>query len=224
MRIEDFKDIHKGKRAFIACNGPSLNDIPVAKLKNDVVFGLNRGYLKKDLPITYLVNIVKSIVDQWGHEISQVPCEAFFTNHFEGDNVVKLQFGGRKGFHTDLTQPIYRGNTVTYVALQIAYWMGFTTVYCIGLDHSFSYSNTVRDKSHRRAVITKGNDPNHFDPNYFGDGAVWLPYEPIPVENGYRMAREAYEKDGRVLLNASTKTQLSKKIMPRISFSEIGFE
>ena len=222
MKLINFKDIHKNQRAFIACNGPSLNDIPMEKLQGEVVFGLNRGYLKDGLPITYLVNIVKSIAEQWGSELLAVPCRALFTNHLDGKHVVKMKFGGvGKIFQTDLTKPMYRGNTVTYVALQLAYWMGFTKVYCIGLDHTFTYDNTKKDQTHHRAVINVGKDLNHFDPNYFGNGSNWLPYEPKAVELAYSLARDAYAKSSRELYNASTYTALSSSIMLRKKFEDI---
>lgn len=51
------------------------------------------------------------------------------------------------------------GNTVTYAALQIAYALGCSTVYLLGVDHSFVQSG--RENSAARLV---GADPNHFDP------------------------------------------------------------
>ena len=44
-RLQAFKDIHKGKRAFIIGNGPSLKQTDLTKLKNEFTFGLNRIYL-----------------------------------------------------------------------------------------------------------------------------------------------------------------------------------
>jgi hypothetical protein len=46
MHLEIFKDAHANQRAFIACSGPSLNTVPVKKLNGEIVFALNRGYLK----------------------------------------------------------------------------------------------------------------------------------------------------------------------------------
>ena len=218
--LEDFSGIHKGKRAFIACNGPSLNDIPMEKLQGEIVFSLNRGYTKMGLPITYLVVMVPLVVKQWGYEILAVPCDTLFTNLLEAPHTCKTPFAGKR-FCIDLSKTLHRGHTVTYPTMQIAYGMGFEKVYCIGLDHSFKYDNTVRDESHHRAVITKGEDLNHFDPNYFGDGAVWLPYSPKMVEANYRLATKAFYKDGRELWNASTETLLSDKIIPRIDFDSI---
>jgi len=215
---EDFKNIHKGKRAFIACNGPGLNDIPMERLEGEIVFGLNRGYLKEGLPITYLVVMVPRVIRQWGDEIIEVPCDTLFTNLLDGGHTCKINFGNKQ-FCTDLQGKIHRGNTVTYPAMQLAFGMGFEKVYCIGLDHSFKYDNTIRDESHHRAVITQGDDPNHFNPNYFGDGASWLPYSPSIVEANYKLARKAYFDNGRELWNVSTTTKLPEKVIPRKDFN-----
>lgn len=218
--LEDFSGIHGGKRAFIACNGPSLNDISMEKLQGEIVFSLNRGYMKLELPITYLVVMVPLVVKQWGHEILAVPCDTLFTNLLEASHTCKTPFAGNR-FCIDFSKTFHRGHTVTYPAMQIAYGMGFEKVYCIGLDHSFKYDNTVRDTSHHRAVITAGQDINHFDPDYFGDGATWLPYSPDMVEANYKLATKAFYNDGRELWNASTKTKLPDKIIPRIDFDSI---
>jgi hypothetical protein len=219
--IKDFKDIHKGERGIIACNGPSLNDIPMSKIRGETVFGLNRGYLKEDLPITYLVVMVKKVAEQWGDEILSVPCDTLFTTLLEGDHVcpVKQRAGDR--FSTDISIFASRGHTVTYYTMQIAYYMGFSEVYLIGLDHSYDYSNTKRDESHHRAVISTGDDPNHFHPDYFGEGANWLPYSPDMVEKNYKKATKAYQDDGRILMNISTQTKLPKSVIPRGNFEDI---
>lgn len=217
----DFKNIHRGERAFIVCNGPSLNDVDVNRLQNEIVFGLNRGYLKTNLSITYLTVIARPVMKQWGNEIIGVPCKALFCNRLDAPHVVRMPFGGSgKIFQTDLTKSMFRGNTVTYVAMQLAYWMGFHEVYCIGLDHSFSYDNTEAT-GEKRMLVNKGNDLNHFDPNYFGDGSEWLPYEPKPVERSFAMASKAFWGSGRYLYNASTFTNLSNKIIPTIDYKDL---
>ena len=44
-RLAALKDIHKGKRAFVIANGPSLKQTDMRKLKNEFTFGMNRIYL-----------------------------------------------------------------------------------------------------------------------------------------------------------------------------------
>ncbi len=44
-RLAELKDVHKGKRAFIVGNGPSLKQTDLSKLKNEVTFAMNCFYL-----------------------------------------------------------------------------------------------------------------------------------------------------------------------------------
>lgn len=221
--LRKFKNIHKGGRAFIACNGPSLNDIDVSKLNGETVFGLNRGYLKKELPIKYLVVIAKPVIEQWPEEILKVPCDALFCNKLSGNHVYHMSWKGDEPFfQKDLTKPMWQGHTVTYVAMQLAYYMGITELYCIGMDHKFSYENTKKNPD-GHGLVNVGNDLNHFDPNYFGDGSVWLKQDKQHVETAYNLARRSFEVDGRKIYNASTFTILSEEILPRIDFNDIEF-
>lgn len=222
MRLVDFQNKHRGERCFIACNGPSLNDIPMKKLQGEIIFGLNRGYLKKDMPIKYHVVMVNEVTTQWGDELLAVDCDVLFTNRLEGEHVCHTPFGGNQ-FATDLSKPLHRGHTVTYPTIQIAFGMGFEEVYLIGCDHNFKYDNTYRDKTHHRRVINKGDDLNHFDPSYFGEGSLWLPYSPKMVEKNYSLATKAFEQSGRKLYNASTFTILPEKVIPRINFNDLKF-
>lgn len=222
-KLSKFKNIHKGKRAFIACNGPSLNDIDVTKLKNDTVFGLNRGYMKKGLDIDYLVVIARPVIEQFSQEILRVPCEALFCNRVTGEHVYSMRWRGDiPFFQTDLTKPMWQGHTVTYVAMQLAYYMGMSPVYCIGMDHEFKYDNTKKN-TEGPGLINVGDDLNHFDPNYFGDGTIWLSQDKRHVEIAYRLARKTFNDNGREIYNASTYTILSEDILPRVDFNDISF-
>jgi hypothetical protein len=73
----------------------------------------------------------------------------------------------------------------------------------------------------KRRLVNVGKDLNHFDPDYFGDGKVWIPYDVKPVERAFTLARNAYWNSGREIYNASTKTKLSEKILPRINFEDV---
>ena len=44
-RLTDLKDIHKGRRAFIIGNGPSLKQTDLSKLRDEITFCINRFYL-----------------------------------------------------------------------------------------------------------------------------------------------------------------------------------
>src|SRR5215211_8834959 len=44
-RLATLKDIHKGKRAFVIANGPSLKHTDMSKLRSKFTFRMNRIYL-----------------------------------------------------------------------------------------------------------------------------------------------------------------------------------
>lgn len=215
--LASFSNKHKGKRGFIACNGPSLNDIDVTKLKGEIVFGLNRGYLKRELPITYLVTIDDLVENQFRKEMEAYKCEAKFSNSLRGAYWLRWTVD-IPHFSGNILKPIWQGHSVTNVALQVAYFMGLSPVYIIGMDHFITYSKAEKVDG---KFVNTGIDPNHFDPNYFPGGVRYNHQNLERVELGYKLAREAYEKAGRKLYNASTKTALSEKIIPRINFEDI---
>ena len=52
---------------------------------------------------------------------------------------------------------MFEGSTVTYTALQLAYFMGCDPVILIGVDHNFTTPGQPNV-----TVVSSGDDPNHF--------------------------------------------------------------
>ena len=105
---------------------------------------------------------------------------------------------GRLQFCTDLAEGYGKGGTVTYAAVQIAYYMGFDTIILIGVDHSF----TTKGKPHSE-VVSEGDDPNHFDPQYFGKGVRWQLPDLERSELAYQTAKNHFEQAGRKIVDAT---------------------
>lgn len=210
-----FKNIHVNKLAFVVCNGTSLNDVDVTKL-HGIIFAMNRGYLKDKLSITYLTTVDPIIENQFRNEILSVECEAKWSSGLPthrwrwSPNVPK--------FTGDITKPIWQGHSVTNPTLQLAYFMGCNPVYIIGMDHYLNYKNCKKINGKWQ---NQGKDSNHFDPNYFEKDKLFYGQDLKAVEVGYRSAYEAFNKAGRILRNASTKTALSENIIPRMDIKEI---
>ena len=101
-------------------------------------------------------------------------------------------------FARDLRGRVWEGATVTNVCLQLAYHMGFKEAILIGVDHSFSTKGTPNT-----TIQSQGDDPNHFSAAYFGKGFRWQLPDLETSEVAYRMARKAYEADGRKVLDAT---------------------
>lgn len=155
LKLASFKNIHQGEDCFIIGNGPSLNKMDLAKLNQYYTFGLNKIYLifeRVDLSLSYYVTVNRLVIERCQNEIQNFRCPCFleFTKSKDiipfKENIYRLATTGRPYmFQTDITQKICEGNTVTYVAMQLAYYMGFKRVFLIGVDHNFKYSGNPNE-------------------------------------------------------------------------------
>jgi hypothetical protein len=205
-RLAAMRDRHRGERCFIIGNGPSLNRTDLTRLRRERTFGLNRIYLKFEelgFATTYLACVNKLVISQCAAELEGLPCPKFigwtarrqirFT-----DDMVLVRSLAAPGFYADPSDGLWQGSTVTYVAIQLAYFMGFDPVVLIGVDHDFTTKGAPG-----KVVVAQGDDPNHFDPRYFGKGFRWeLPNLPTS-EQAYRLARRHFEANGRRILDAT---------------------
>jgi hypothetical protein len=117
-------------------------------------------------------------------------------------------------FSQDVRGRVWEGATVTNVALQIAFHMGFQQVILIGVDHNFTSKGEAN-----KTVTSQGDDPNHFMPNYFGKGVKWQLPDLYTSEVGYIMAREAYRKAGREVLDATVDGKLT--VFPKVDYNSL---
>jgi hypothetical protein len=92
--------------------------------------------------------------------------------------------------------------------------MGFTEAILIGVDHNF-----VTKGPANATVTSEGDDPNHFSSNYFGKGFRWQLPDLEGSERAYRMAREAYQEDGRRIVDATIGGKLT--IFPKVDYNQL---
>jgi hypothetical protein len=117
-------------------------------------------------------------------------------------------------FSTDVRGRLWEGATVTNVALQLAYYMGFQQVILIGVDHNFATKGDAN-----KTVVSQGDDPNHFSAGYFGKGFRWQLPDLDTSEVGYGMARAAYERAGRQVLDATVGGKLT--VFPKVHYNSL---
>ena len=220
QRLRALKDKHHGERCFIIGNGPSLNKMDLSLLQHEVTFGLNRIYLlfpKMGFCTTYYVAVNRLVIEQCATEIEQLPMPKFISWHaknaipFTPDMIFirDTYYGPPLGFSKQPAIRIWEGATVTYVAMQIAFYLGFSKMVLIGVDHNFA----TQGKPHS-TVTSTGGDPNHFDLNYFGTGFRWQLPDLETSELAYRLAKYHFEQDEREILDATVggKLQVFKKV------------
>ncbi len=227
QRLAVLKDIHKGKRCFIIGNGPSLKNTDVSMLKDEYTFGMNRIYLAFPdwgFKTSYLVSVNDLVNEQCYQDFQALDIPKFFSwrsrnllyPQGQPDKYTHFLFTTYTGpkFAQDATGRLWEGATVTYACLQLAFHMGFDEVILIGVDHSFASKGKPNT-----TVVSDGDDPNHFDPGYFGRGFRWQLPDLDTSEQGYWMARSAFESAGRTVLDATIGGQLT--VFPKVDYDSL---
>ena len=234
-RLAALKNIHRGQRAFIIGNGPSLRQTDLTKLRGEYTFGMNRIYIlfpELGFTTTYFLSINDLVIEQCAGEIMALPMPKFLTwrshrffkshqpsaishqpSSFIPPTFLYTTYTGPK-FARNAAGRLWEGATVTYVALQLAFHMGFERVILIGVDHSF-----VSKGEANKTITSQGDDPNHFAPNYFGKGFRWQLPDLDTSERAYRMAKAAYEADGRQVLDATVNGKLT--VFPKVDYNSL---
>lgn len=206
-RLSSLKDRHRNERAILVANGPSLKRMSLDFLRHETVIGLNKIYLgfrKFRFYPRYYIAVNAKVIEQSAPQIKAMNCvkiisrrsaalvpENALTYHVETENPPAR-------FCHDIAQGLHEGWTVTYVALQVAYHLGFNEIVIIGMDHRYEYSGSPNE-----AQRLDGPDPNHFSPDYFGGGQVWDNPDLANSEVSYRIARAEFEKNGRRIIDAT---------------------
>lgn len=139
--------------------------------------------------------------------------------------------GGAGYFSLDPTAFLRQPNTVTITALQLAVYMGFDPIYLIGCDTSYQIPEDVETEGVGQdpgtgeviegynITSTRNNDPNHFDPAYFGEGAKWHAPNVRGMIYGYERTKEVCDAAGVQVFNATVGGML--EVFPRVSFASL---
>ena len=206
-KIETFKNKHQGERCVIIGNGPSLNKMDLSFLKHEICFGLNRIYLgfeKWGFVPNYYVSVNKFVIEQSADEILKLPCTKFVSVaglpylSSQKDLILINSVSWKDYFSTNPREGLCIGSTVTYVTLQLAYYMGFKTAILIGVDHNFETKGTPH-----KLIVSQGEDPNHFHPEYFGKGVKWQLPDLEGSERMYKLADAYFKANGGQVIDAT---------------------
>ena len=226
QNLQRWHNKYAGTRCFIVGNGPSLKKTDLSKLKNEFTIGMNRIYLAFDeyeFQTSCLVSVNDLVLEQCHQDIKNLTIPKFITwrarKYFKADKktlFLDTDYTSPENFKGDAIGRLFEGFTVTYVCLQLAFFMGFKEVVLIGVDHSF-----VTKGPANQIVTSEGEDPNHFTGNYFGKGFRWQLPDLDGSERAYHFAKEAYDADGRIIFDATIDGKLS--VFPKVKFDSLFF-
>lgn len=222
--LEPLRNTYKGKRVVLMGNGPSLRKTNWSLLRDEYTIGLNRIYLLRDemgFSPTFYVCVDDLVIGQFLDEIAAIPGSLKIldwtaaSKHLDRyPDLVTLPSLPTSRFHADIINGLYQGGTVTFAALQLAYYLGFSQVILIGMDHRFITTGPAG-----KTVVSQGSDANHFHPDYFGKGVKWHLPSFEEIEYAYRLAKAAFEADGREILDCTLDGALT--IFPKKRLDEI---
>lgn len=228
-----WKDRYRGRRVFIIGNGPSLSTTDLRPLKDEVTIASNGIFLMFErmgfLPTFYTVEDVlvaedraavingirgttKIFPEDLKHCLKRDPDTLYI-------NFCRPGYLGFPKFSDRFEERVYWGGTVTFLNLQLAYYLGSREMYLVGVDHH--YHQHTEDDSKAGSVITSGSmDRNHFHPDYFGPGFRYHDPRVDRMEAAYRKAKEFLAQRGCAVFNATLGGRL--EVFPRVSFAEIS--
>lgn len=192
----DLKGKFVNKRCVIIGNGPSLNKIDLSLLKNEYTFGLNRIYLlfeKMGFQTDFLVSINRFVIDQFHAEMTSTSSKKFF--HYKYKNLINdpnASFVAQSIYGPNVFANPEKGflsytGSVTFLAVQLAIYFGFSEIILVGFDNNFNNSGPS-DK----AITADSNDSDHFDKNYFGKGVVWQLPNYHALEYGFKVVENHF--------------------------------
>lgn len=221
---------HKGRRCFIIGNGPSLNKTPIERMASEVTIGCNGIFLLFERmgyqPTYYTVEDVLVAKDR-REEIGRIQGSTrVFPFDLKGlllpgQQALWVQFIRKYSdfprFTDDFVREAYWGGTVTYLNLQLAVHLGCNPIYLVGIDHN--YKTDVPVKKEGSVWTSQADDPNHFDPNYFGKGYRWHDPNVERMEQAYVKAREYAKARGIQILNATVGGKL--EVFPRVDITTL---
>jgi hypothetical protein len=236
-KLLKLRDKFKGERCFIIGNGPSLNQCDLRLLRGEYSFGVNGIFYKTDemgfKPTFFVVEDAHVMddnletIDTFDTEYRFFPTDykhliknkanTYFFNMNTGYYERSSPNFGIPRFSTDCSRIVYCGQSVTMINLQLAFYLGFTKVYLIGMDFEYEIPETA---SIDGSVITSNeDDTNHFHPEYFGKGKKWHDPELEKVYRSYECMKLCYKSAGREILNATKGGKL--EIFPRVSYDSL---
>lgn len=227
--LMQYRGIHQGKRCFIIGTGPSLCVEDLERLKNEITIASNRIFeifgQTTWRPIYYMNQDYK-LIEKFHKDISEIHCSRKFLpidvkkmfQNCEDISYFVLRhrefYPSEADFSTRLDHFLGQGFTVTYGAIQLAYYMGFTEVYLLGIDHNYSIS-----LDEKGIPVYKDGVKEYFDGSKASNVGLNLP-RVVESTMAYITAQRFAERQKNFrIYNATRGGRL--EAFPRVSLDEV---
>jgi len=229
--LRSLRDIGKGKRAWILGNGPSLTQLDLSLLKDEITFTCNAIFLlfaELDWVPTYYMVEDCYVAEDYAREINNLhgPVKIFpqdlkrvlrpddktcYVDFIRGDYPCFPRFSG------DCCRQVYWGGTVAYMMLQLADWMGYNPICMIGMDMSYEVPDYIEEDG--VTIVSREADVNHFHPDYFGPGKRWHHPKVSRMKLSLQYAAQHLAAKGVRIINATAGGKL--EAFQRIAYEDV---
>lgn len=151
-KTAQFHNVHEGQTCILVGNGPSLADIPDSLLTKYVSFGSNLCYKREGFIPNYYSTVDNRVrlefEDEIMHYYAGIPKFLPSPNldKWQGANIYRFRHRPGPLWPHPLAGPLWPRDllsdkgityvTVTNVLMQLAFYMGFNTILCVGLDNT----------------------------------------------------------------------------------------
>lgn len=239
-RLKKLRNSFEGRACAIVGNGPSLAAKDLERIKNSYSFGVNKIYdiypYTSWRPTFYAIQDYKlmkillseldhatkdslyrffnaRILNELGYSALDGSQDYYFKLENEWNKDAKIT---EPSFSEDFSELAYEGYTVTYTMIQLAVYLGFTSIYLLGIDHNYSFPPS------QEGILSETTEDNYF-----------TGYKPVKnvILNAPRLERSemAYQKafrycneHGIKIFNATRGGNL--EVFPRIPFMHAAEE
>lgn len=228
--IRSLKDTKKGKRCFILGNGPSLTIDDLNKLKNEDTFAFNRiyfmfdktdwrptyymcvdvGVLGMNLPTMEKLKLPNIILSDIARKSVKDSSNIHYLYDYSRFKVNRWGFD-RPYVSEDVSDHCCFCFTVTYDAIQLAIYMGYSEIYLLGVDHNYSV------KTDSKGRITRDESVKDYFEGLEKTAITAMNYEATTA--AFEAARRYADEHNIVIKNATRGGKL--EVFERIDFDSI---
>ena len=229
-RLEGLRGLYRGRRCFVMGNGPSLKKVDFSLLRSEITIGSNAVYLIREemgFQPTFLAVEDRLVAEDRANELNTLsgttkvfPRDLAYCISADNNTIFVNCLRAYKPFPqfaNDFAQKVFWGGTVTFFNLQLAYFLGCSEIYLIGIDHS--YKVPPKEQIKNFVITSREDDPNHIHPDYFGKGYRWHDPNLERMERSYRVAREFLDGKGVRVMNATVGGAL--EVFERVEFARL---
>lgn len=198
--MESFKNKHKGELGIMVLNGPSLNDVPVDWLNKHITISCNHIYLLSGFNPCYYVVVDPTTLSTPEKANYFMPTikkakHSFVWEKHKGNvpsgNISTISRNGKDQWHDDvITQGTGSYASTAWVMVQLGYLMGFDPLLIVGFDCNFEDPRGLH-------FYNKELEPRIFTSKPPVGNKEWA----TRLSEHMTLARNAFEKDGRRLIN-----------------------